>query len=55
MIDLRKAEIFKRKMPEAIDGIVRRDLALANLLEQLADGFGVQESVLGCWSLAVGR
>ncbi|MFZ0733260.1 MAG: hypothetical protein WAM79_13105 [Candidatus Sulfotelmatobacter sp.] len=53
MIDLRKAEIFERKVPQAVDGIVGSDRALADLFEQLADGFGVQTSVLSRWSFVV--
>jgi hypothetical protein len=45
MIDFGEAEIFEGQMPEASDGIVGRELALADLLEKLADGFGVQEAL----------
>ena len=41
MIDFSEAQIFERKMPEASDRIVGLELALAHLLEKLADGFGV--------------
>jgi len=34
-------------MSQTVDGVVGSDLALPDLLEQLADGFGVQTSVLG--------
>ncbi|HTU36265.1 MAG TPA: hypothetical protein VMF66_20870 [Candidatus Acidoferrum sp.] len=55
MIDFRKSEIFEWKMPQTIDGSVGSDLSLPDLFEQLADGFGVQRSVLGRWSLAISR
>ena len=42
MIDLRKSEIFEGKMAKTIHSFVRRKLSLADLLEELADGFGVQ-------------
>jgi len=53
MIDLCKSEIFEWKVSQTVDGVVGSDLALADLFEQLADGFGVQgqPSVLGRWSL----
>jgi hypothetical protein len=43
MIDLGEAEIFEREMAQARDRVVGRELALAHLLEKLADGFGVQK------------
>jgi hypothetical protein len=45
MIDFGEAEIFERKMAQAGDRAVGRELALAHLLEEFADGFGVQESL----------
>lgn len=42
MIDLREAEIFERKMTQASHGVVGSQLAFANLIKKLADGFGVQ-------------
>jgi hypothetical protein len=53
MIDLRETKIFKRKMPQTVDRVVGSELASADLLEQLADGFGVQESVLSRSSFVV--
>ena len=44
MIDLGKSQIFKRQMPQALHGVVRRDLARAHLLEKFTDGFRVQSS-----------
>ena len=44
MIDFGEAEIFEGQMAQAGDGIVGREFALADLLEKLADGFGVQAS-----------
>jgi hypothetical protein len=43
MIDFCKPEIFEWQMSQAIDRVVRRKGAISNLLEKLADGFGVQE------------
>ena len=45
MIDFSEAQVFKREMPQAIHGIIRREFALPYLLEQLADGFGVQAAL----------
>jgi hypothetical protein len=46
VIDLGKSQIFKRQVPQALDGIIGRDLTPAYLVEKLADGFGVHgESV----------
>jgi hypothetical protein len=44
VIHLGKAEIFKRQMTQTLHGLIRRESALAHLLEQFADGFGVQSS-----------
>jgi len=44
MIDLGEAEIFEGQVTQAVNGAVRRELALAHFLEKLADGFGVQSS-----------
>src|SRR5205807_7886630 len=44
MIHLGKAEIFKGQMPQALHGIVRRELATTYLIEKFADGFGVHGS-----------
>jgi hypothetical protein len=41
VIDFGETEIFKRQMAQAGDGIVGREFAVADLLEKLADGFGV--------------
>ena len=41
-----KAEVFKRQMPQALYGFVRRELALANFFENFADGFSVQRSTV---------
>jgi hypothetical protein len=43
MVDFGKAEVFKGKMAQPLDGIVRGNAAGADLFEQLADGIGVQE------------
>ena len=45
MIDFGKSEIFERQMAQAVDRLVRSNVTLANLLEKLADGFGVQEAL----------
>lgn len=45
MIDFGKPEIFEWQMSQAIHRFVRCDCALLDLLEQLADGFGVQEAL----------
>ena len=47
MIDFGEAQVFKREMTQAIHGFVRRKFALPYLLEQLADGFGVQAALSG--------
>jgi hypothetical protein len=47
MIDFGEAEIFEGQMTQASDGIVGREFAFADLLEKLADGFGVQEALSG--------
>jgi hypothetical protein len=44
MIDFSEAEVFEGQMAEAGDGVVGREFAFADLLEKLANGFGVQES-----------
>ena len=44
VIDLGKAEIFKRQMAQAGDGIVRREFPAAYLLEKFKNGIGVQRS-----------
>jgi hypothetical protein len=44
VIDFGEAEIFKRQMAQAGDGIVGREFAFADLLEKLADRFGVHEN-----------
>jgi len=41
MIDLGEAEIFERQVSQAIDGGIGRELALAHLLEEAANGVGV--------------
>lgn len=45
MIDLSETEIFERKMTQARDGIVWSQLAFANLVKKLANGFGVQRAL----------
>jgi len=45
MIDFGESEIFERQMAQAIDCVVRGNLTFADLLEKLADGFGVQEAL----------
>ena len=47
MIDFGETEIFEGQVAKAIDGIVGQDFALAHLLEEFADGFGVQEALSG--------
>ena len=42
MIDLREIEVFERHMAKACDGLVGQKLLLANLLEEIANGFGIQ-------------
>jgi hypothetical protein len=44
MVDFGEAEIFEGQMAQASDGIVGREFAVADLLEKLADRFGVQRS-----------
>ena len=53
MIHLGKTEIFERKMPQAIDCLIGSELAFADLLEKLADGFSVQ-AVLSSQKSAIG-
>jgi len=43
VVDFSKAQIFKRKVPQASHGGIGRNLALAHFFKQFADGFGVQE------------
>lgn len=45
MIDFGKPEIFEGQMAQAIDGIVWSNVTFADLLEKLANGFGVQEAL----------
>lgn len=42
MIHLGETEIFEWQMPQTIDRLIGSELAFADLLEKLADGFGVQ-------------
>jgi hypothetical protein len=44
VIDFREAEIFEGQVTQAVNSVVRRELALAHFLEKLPDGFGVQSS-----------
>ena len=44
VIHLGESQIFEWKMAQAVDRVVGRKLAPADLLEKFADGFGVQES-----------
>ena len=48
MINFGEAQILKRQMAEACDGIVGRKLARAYLLKKFADGFGVQGWEYSC-------
>jgi hypothetical protein len=41
VVNLGKSQVFEREVAQAIDGGVGREFATANLLEELADGFGV--------------
>ena len=43
VIYLGEIQVFKRKMAQALDSIVRREFPLAYLLEKFANGFGVQK------------
>ena len=52
MVHLGETKIFKGQMAQAVDGIVGREFALAHLLEQFADGFGVHS---GGAALSIGR
>jgi hypothetical protein len=45
MIDFGESEIFKRQMTQPINGLIWGQCALTNLLEKLADGFGVQAAL----------
>jgi hypothetical protein len=42
MIDFGEAEIFERQVSKALNGVIGRELAFADFVEKLADGFGVQ-------------
>jgi len=55
MIDLGESKIFKWKMPQAINSIIWGDRALANLLEELSDGFGVQLALGAAFSQSRSR
>ncbi len=52
MIDLGKSEILKRKMPQTVHGLVGCDFSAANVVEQFADGVGVQggSDQLSAWA-----
>jgi hypothetical protein len=43
MIDFGEAQVFKRHVAQALHGIVRRELALADCFEQFADGVSVHK------------
>ena len=43
MIDLGKAQIFERKMPQTVHSIIGRELPFSDLIEKLADRDGVQK------------
>ncbi len=45
VIDFSEAEIFKGQMSQTIDGLVGREFAVAYFVEELADGFSVQEAL----------
>jgi hypothetical protein len=44
MIDIGETEVFEGKMAQMLDGVVRRELALFDLLEEFADRVGVHAS-----------
>jgi hypothetical protein len=41
MVDLGKAQVFKRQVPQAIHCVVGSERAAAHLFKKFADGFGV--------------
>ena len=45
VVHLGEAEVFERQVTQPIDGVVRRQFALAHLLEEFANGFGVHATV----------
>ena len=45
MIDFGESKIFKRQVTQPINGFIWSQCALTNLLEKLADGFGVQAAL----------
>ena len=44
MIHLSESQVFKGKMPQALYSLIGRKLAPSDLLEEFADGIGVQSS-----------
>ncbi len=42
VVHIGESQVFEGKMAQAVDGGVGRKLALADLLEEFADGIGVQ-------------
>jgi hypothetical protein len=42
MIDLGESQVFEGHVAQTSHGIIRRELAASNILEELANGFGVQ-------------
>jgi hypothetical protein len=45
MIDFREAEVLKGQVAQAVYRVVRRKFARADLCEEFADRFGVQEAL----------
>jgi hypothetical protein len=45
MIHLGESQVFEGKMAQAFDGVVGRHLAGANLLQELANEFGIQAAL----------
>jgi len=43
VIDFSESEVFERKMAQAFDSIVGREIPAADVIEKFADGVGVQE------------
>jgi hypothetical protein len=43
MVHLRETEVFKWKMPQPFDSVIRGEFAPTHLIEKVANRFGVQE------------
>ena len=43
VVHLSESEVFERKMAQAFDSIVGREIPAADVIEKFADGVGVQE------------